>query len=42
MERGHSRKPPTWEALLDAMEYAEIAEDHVQGLKEKLGCWVYM
>ena len=37
---GHSHKPPTWEALLDAMEYAEIAENHVRGLKEKLGCWV--
>ena len=33
---GRSRKPPTWQVLLAAMEYAEIADQHVQGLKEKL------
>ena len=34
---GQSHKPPTWQVLLAAMEYAEIADQHVQGLKNKLG-----
>ena len=29
--------PPTWEVLVDAMVYAEIAPQDVQGLKEELG-----
>ena len=34
---GQSDKPPTWQVLLDAMNYAEIAQEHVKGLKRKLG-----
>ena len=33
---GQSRKPPTWLVLLKAMEYAGIADEHVQGLKKEL------
>ena len=33
---GQSHKPSTWNVLLAAMEYAEIAEKHVQGLKKEL------
>ena len=33
---GHSRKQSTWEVLLAAMEYAEIATQHIQDLKQKL------
>ena len=28
--------PPTWEVLLQAMEYAEIAQQHIQDLKADL------
>ena len=34
---GKGTQPPTWSVLIDAMEYAEIAEQDIQGLKEKLG-----
>ena len=34
---GQSDKPPTWQVLLEAMDYAEIAQEHVKGLKRKLG-----
>ena len=34
---GQSHKSPTWQILLAAMEYADIADQHVQGLKEELG-----
>ena len=27
---------PSWQVLLDAMEYARISQQHCQGLKEKL------
>ena len=33
---GRGLQPPTWGVLLEAMAYAEIAQQHVQGLKEKL------
>ena len=33
---GQSHKPSTWDVLLAAMEYAKIAEKHVQGLKKEL------
>ena len=34
---GQGRQPPTWQVLLDAMTYAQIAQEHVQELKDKLG-----
>lgn len=34
---GRCRKPPTWQVLLEAMDYAEIANEHVQSLKKELG-----
>ena len=34
---GQGTQPPTWGVLLEAMEYAEIAQQHIQGLKESLG-----
>ena len=33
---GHHGYNPTWRVLLDAMEYAGIAQHHCQELKEKL------
>ena len=33
---GQSRKPPTWLVFLKAMDYAGIADEHVQGLKKEL------
>ena len=33
---GQGRQPPTWKVLLDAMTYAQIAQEHVQELKDKL------
>ena len=33
---GHHHKPPTWKVLLEAMEYAEIAQQHVQDLMARL------
>ena len=37
---GQGHQPPTWQVLLDAMTFARIAQEHVQGLKEKLGVHV--
>ena len=34
---GQGRQPPTWQVLLGAMTYAQIAQEHVQELKNKLG-----
>ena len=34
---GKGRQPPTWGVLLDAMEYANIAQQHVMQLRSKLG-----
>ena len=34
---GQGRQPPTWQVLLEAMDYAEIAQEHVQQLQDKLG-----
>lgn len=34
---GVSREDPTWNVLLRAMEYAEIPQQDIQGLKQKLG-----
>ena len=31
------RQPPTWEVLLQAMDIAEIAKQHVQSLSKDLG-----
>ena len=28
--------PPTWRVLIDAMEYAEVGQQHIAGLKEKI------
>ena len=33
---GEGRQPPTWEVLISAMEYANIAQQHIEGLKKKL------
>ena len=30
------KQPPTWEVLISAMEYARIAQSHIEELKEKL------
>ena len=29
--------PPTWEVLIEAMDYAKIAQRHIVGLKKELG-----
>ena len=34
---GTGCQPPTWEVLLDAMEYAQIGQQHIQNLKADLG-----
>ena len=34
---GQGEQPPTWAVLLQAMEYAQIAQQDVKGLKKKLG-----
>ena len=34
---GQGRQPPTWTMLLEAMEYAQIAQQDVDGLENKLG-----
>ena len=33
---GQGRQPPTWEVLISAMEYAKIAQQHIEGLKKEL------
>ena len=35
---GQGRQPPTLELLIEAMEYAKIAQQHIKDLKEKLAC----
>ena len=32
----HRHNPPTWKVLLEAMEYAEIAQQHIQDLMARL------
>ena len=34
---GTGLQPPTWQVLLDAMEYAQIGQQHIQDLKADLG-----
>jgi len=34
---GKGRQPPTWAVLVEAMQYAQIDQQTVQGLKEELG-----
>ena len=34
---GQGRQPPTWAVLVKALKYAQIAQQHVQSLKEELG-----
>ena len=34
---GQGCQPPTWQVLLEAMTFAQIAQEHVQGLKKTLG-----
>ena len=34
---GQGCQPPTWQVLLEAMMFAQIAQEHVQGLKKTLG-----
>ena len=34
---GHHRKQSTWNVLIEAMEHAQIAKQHIQGLKTALG-----
>ena len=33
---GQGRQPPTWEVLISAMEYAEVAQQHIEDLKKEL------
>ena len=33
---GEGRQPPTWEVLLGAMKYAQIAQQHIQDLRTDL------
>ena len=34
---GKGRQPPTWKVLLGAMQYAQIAQQHIQDLRTELG-----
>ena len=34
---GQGRQPPTWTVLLEAMDYAQIAQQDVETLEKKLG-----
>ena len=34
---GQGTQPPTWCVLLDAMDYAHIAQQHIEDLRKKLG-----
>ena len=34
---GKGTQPPTWNVLIDAMDYAEIAQQDIGKLKQKLG-----
>ena len=33
---GQGRQPPTWEVLISAMEYAKIAQQHIEDLRKEL------
>ena len=33
---GQGSQPPTWCVLLDAMEYAQVAQQHIEDLKKRL------
>ena len=33
---GQGRQPPTWEVLISAMEYAKIAQQHIEDLRKGL------
>ena len=33
---GRGRQPPTWKVLVEAMEYAQIAQQHIQDLRASL------
>ena len=33
---GQGHQPPTWEVLISAMEYAEIAQQHIEDLRKDL------
>ena len=33
---GQGRQPPTWEVLISAMEYAEVAQHHIEDLRKEL------
>ena len=33
---GQGRQPPTWEVLISAMEYADIAQQHIEDLRKEL------
>ena len=39
---GQGLQPPTWEVLIEAMEYAQIAQRHIKGLKENVASWGYV
>ena len=34
--QGHDGFRPTWSTLIEAMEYARVAQQHCQGLREEL------
>ena len=34
---GHAEKSPTWEVLFEAMAHAQIGQQYVRGLHDKLG-----
>ena len=36
---GKGTQPPTWGILIGAMVYAEIAQQHIQDLKDELDCY---
>ena len=33
---GQGHQPPTWEVLISAMEYANIAQQHIEDLRKEL------
>ena len=33
---GQGHQPPTWEVLISAMEYAKIAQQHIEDLRKEL------
>ena len=33
---GQGRQPPTWEVLISAMEYSNIAQQHIENLRKEL------